>query len=142
MNTVQVCGPFADAGLNELVRGFLRPVRSTHTGDVPIRIDVIEKGDSYVVYAEVPGVTKDAIDVTIEGNTVTIAAAAAAKRETEVRDGERALRTERYAGPKVRSFSLAVELDEVASHARYEAGVLELTLTKKVSAASRKLAIA
>ena len=42
----------------------------------------------------------------------------------------------------MRSFSLAVELDEVASHARYEAGVLELTLTKKVSAASRKLAIA
>ena len=139
MNTVQVCGPFADAGLNELVRGFLRPVRSTHTGDVPIRIDVVEKGDSYVVYAEVPGVAKDAIDVTIEGNTVTIATAA--KRETEVRDGERALRTERHAGPKVRSFSLPVELDEVASHARYEAGVLELTLTKKVSAASRKLAI-
>ena len=139
MNTVQVVGPFADAGFDELVRGFFRPVRVARNGAASIRIDVIEKGDSYVVYAEVPGVAKDAIDVTIEGNTVTIAANV--RRSADVADGERALRNERFAGPMVRTFVLPVELDEAASHAKVEAGVLELTLTKKVVVAGRKLTI-
>jgi len=139
MNTVQVVGPFADAGFDELVRGFFRPVRVARHGAATIRIDVIEKGDSYVVYADVPGVAKDAIDVTIEGNTVTIAANA--KPSTEVAEGERALRNERFAGPLVRTFALPVELDEAASHAKVDAGVLELTLTKKVAIAGRKLTI-
>ena len=139
MNTVQVYGPFADAGLDELVRGFFRPARTARSGAAPIRIDVIEKGDSYVVYAEIPGVTKDVIEVTIEGNAVTIAADV--KRDTEARDGERTLRSERHVGALVRSFTLPVELDEAASHAKYEAGVLELTLTKKAPVAGRKLTI-
>jgi HSP20 family protein len=137
MNTVQVYGPFADAGLDELVRGFFRPARTARSGAAPIRIDVVEKGDSYVVYADIPGVTKDAIEVTIEGNAVTIAAEV--KREAQ--EGERALRSERHVGALVRSFTLPVELDEAASHAKYEAGVLELTLTKKVPVAGRKLTI-
>ncbi|MEP7328169.1 MAG: Hsp20/alpha crystallin family protein [Betaproteobacteria bacterium] len=139
MNTVQVVGPFADAGLDELVRGFFRPVRVAGSGAVPIKIDVIEKGDSYVVLAEIPGVTKDAINVTIEGNAVTIATEA--KIDAEAKDGERTLRSERHAGPRARSFVLPVELDEAASHAKYEAGVLELTLTKKAPVAGRKLTI-
>ncbi len=137
MNTVQVYGPFADAGLDELVRGFFRPARTARTGAAPIAIDVIEKGDSYVVYAEIPGVAKDAIAVTIEGNAVTIATEV--KREAQ--EGERALRSERHVGARVRSFTLPVELDEAASHAKYDAGVLELTLTKKVPVAGRKLTI-
>ncbi len=139
MNTVQVYGPFADAGLDELVRGFFRPARPVRSGAAPIRIDVVEKGDSYVVYADVPGVSKEAIEVTIEGNAVTIAADV--KRDVELKDGERALRSERHAGALVRSFTLPVELDEAASHAKYDAGVLELTLTKKVPVAGRKLTI-
>jgi HSP20 family protein len=137
MNTVQVYGPFADAGLDELVRGFFRPARPARTGAAPIAIDVIEKGDSYVVYAEIPGVSKDAIEVTIEGNAVTIAAEV--KREAQ--EGERALRSERHVGALARSFTLPAELDEAASHAKYDAGVLELTLTKKVPVAGRKLTI-
>ena len=123
--------------MDELVRGFFRPARTARTGAAPIRIDVVEKGDSYVVHAEIPGVSKDAIEVTIEGNAVTIAAAV--KREAQ--EGERALRSERHVGALVRSFTLPVELDEAASHAKYDAGVLELTLTKKVPVAGRKLTI-
>ena len=139
MNTVQVYGPFADAGLDDLVRGFFRPARTARTGTTPIRIDVAEKGDSFVVHAEIPGVSKDAIEVTIEGNAVTIAAEV--KRDVDAKDGERVLRRERHVGALVRSFTLPVELDESASHAKYEAGVLELTLTKKVPVAGRKLTI-
>ena len=113
-----------------------RAVRNTAA---PIRIDVIEKGDTYVVRAEIPGVSKEAIEVTIEGNAVTIAAAA--RSEAEVTEGERVLRSERHVGAMARSFTLPVELDEAASHAKYEAGVLELTLTKKLPVAGRKLTI-
>jgi HSP20 family protein len=77
--------------------------------------------------------------VTIEGNQVTISAEV--KRESEQKDSERPLRSERYYGAVYRSFVLPVELDEAASEARYEGGVLELTLKKKPQLAGRKLTI-
>ena len=83
--------------------------------------------------------SKDDIQVTIEGNQVTIAAEV--KRETEQKDGERLVRSERYFGAVYRSFVLPVEIDEAASHAKYEDGVLELTLAKKRRNAGRKLTI-
>ena len=82
---------------------------------------------------------KDEIQVSIEGNQVTIGAEV--KRETETKEGERLLRTERYSGSVYRAFTLPVEIDESASNAKYENGVLELTLTKKPAVAGRKLTI-
>ena len=60
--------------------------------------------------AEVPGVNKDDIHVTIDGNQVTIAAEV--KRESEQKEGERVLRSERYFGSVYRSFVLPVEIDQ------------------------------
>jgi HSP20 family protein len=139
MNTLQVYDPFGDAGIDQLFRGFFRPVRETRDTAAAIKVDVTEKADAYVVHAEIPGIKKDDIQVTIEGNQVTIAAEV--KRETEAKDGERSLRTERYYGAVYRSFVLPVELDETASKAKYENGVLELTLAKKPQVAGRKLTI-
>ena len=139
MNALQVYGPFADAGFDELIRGFFRPVRETRDAAAPIKVDVTEKPDAFVVHAEIPGVAKDDIQVTIEGNQVTIAAEV--KRESEQKDGDRVLRSERYYGAVYRSFVLPVELDETASQAKYEGGVLELTLAKKAQVAGRKLTI-
>ena len=102
-------------------------------------MDVTENDNAYVVHAEIPGVAKDDIQVSIEGNQVTIGAEV--KRETETKEGERVLRTERYYGSVYRSFTLPVELDEAASTAKYENGVLELTLAKKPAVAGRKLTI-
>ena len=100
--------------------------------------------DGYVVHAEIPGVNRDDIQVTIEGSQVTIAAEV--KRVIEAKDGngkddERVLRSERYYGAVYRSFVLPVELDEEASAAKYENGVLELKLAKKAAVAGRKLTI-
>jgi HSP20 family protein len=139
MTALQVYGPFADAGFEDFVRGFFKPLRQVREGAAPIKLDVVEKGDAYVVKAEVPGVKKDDIQVTIEGNQVTIAAEV--KRETEQKDGERLLRSERYHGAVYRSFVLPVDIDEAASNAKYEDGVLELTLTKRAEAAAKKLTI-
>ena len=138
MTALQVYGPFADAGFEDLVRGFFKPLREPRAAAAPIKVDVVEKPEAFVVRAEVPGVSKDEIQVTIEGDQLTIAAEI--KRETEVKEGERVLRSERYAGSVYRSFVLPVEIDEEASQAKYENGVLELTLAKK-PAAVRKLTI-
>jgi HSP20 family protein len=139
MNALQVYGPFADAGFEDLVRGFFKPVRETREATAPIKVDVTENPAAFVVRAEVPGVAKDDIQVTVEGNQVTISAEV--KRESGQKEGERVLRSERYHGAMFRSFVLPVELDEAASQARCENGVLELTLARKPQVAGRKLTI-
>ena len=138
MHNMTVYHPFAHSGIDELVRGFFRPVRVEKTA-APIKMDVVETDATYVVKAEIPGVNKDEIQVSIEGNQVTIGAEV--KHETETKEGRRLLRTERYSGSVYRAFTLPVEIDETASNAKYENGVLELTLTKKPAAAGRKLTI-
>lgn len=139
MTRFQVVDPFAGPGIDNLFRGFFQPVR--RDGDVPlaIKVDVTENDKGYVIHAEIPGVRKEDIQVTIEANQVTIGAEV--KRETERKDGERSLLTERYAGAVYRSFTLPADLDEQASEAKYENGVLELKLAKKAVVAGRKLAI-
>ena len=139
MSALQVYGPFADAGFEDFVRGFFKPLRQAREGAAPIKVDVVEKGEGYVVKAEIPGVKKDDINVTIEGNQVTISAEV--KRESEQKDGERLVRSERYFGSVYRSFVLPVEIDEAASNAKYEDGILELTLTKTAAQQPRKLTI-
>lgn len=139
MTRVQVYDPFAGAGFDNLFRGFFQPVRREGEAPLAIKVDVAENDKGYVVHAEIPGVKKEDIQVTIEGNQVTIGAEV--KRDTERKDGSRVLLTERYAGAVYRSFTLASELDEESSEAKYENGVLELKLAKKAVVAGRKLAI-
>jgi HSP20 family protein len=140
MAHLQIYGPFADAGFDELFRGFFRPVRGEKTAaPAPVRIDVAESDNAYTVRAEIPGVNKDDIHVAIEGNQVTISSEV--KRESETKDGERVLRSERYYGSVYRSFTLPTELDEAASEAKYDSGILALTLAKKPAVAGRKLTV-
>lgn len=140
MASLQLYDPFADAGIDDLFRGFFRPVRATErTAPAAIKLDVSENDKGYVVHAELPGVNKDEIQVAVEGNQVTIAAEV--KRNGEARDGDRVLRTERYYGAVYRTFTLPSELDETTSEAKYENGVLELRLAKKPAVAGRKLTI-
>ena len=138
MNNLSTHDPFAETGFEELFRGFFRPVRAERA-PAAIRMDVTEMDNAYVVRAEIPGVAKEEIQVSIDGNQVTIGAEL--KREHEAKDGERALRNERRYGSLYRGFTLPVELDESASNARYENGVLELTLAKKPASTGRKLTV-
>lgn len=140
MNHLTRYDPFADAGFDDLFRGFFKPVRLANAPtSATIKMDVTETDKAYVVHAEMPGVKKDEIQVAIEGNQVTISAEV--KKESEQKEGDRVLRSERYYGGVFRSFTLPVELDEAASTARYEHGVLELTLAKRAPVAGRKLTV-
>ena len=138
MSNLTAYDPFAETGFDELFRGFFRPVR-VEKSPAAIKMDVTEVDNAYVVKAEIPSVSKDDIQVSIEGNQVTIGAEV--KRERDVKDGERLLRSERYYGSVYRGFTLPVEVDENTSNAKYENGVLELKLAKKPAQAGRKLAI-
>jgi Molecular chaperone (small heat shock protein) len=102
-------------------------------------MDVKEDEKGYTVHAEMPGVPKDDIHVTIDGSTVTISAEV--KKQTEQKEGERLLRRERQFGRVSRSFVLEHEVDEASASAKYQDGVLELTLPRKAAAAARRLSI-
>jgi HSP20 family protein len=130
--------PFFD--IDELfARPMLRPIMRNVEMEPQIKMDVKESGDSYTVKAEIPGVSKDDIHVSIEGNRVSISAEV--KKEKEEKEGERVLRCERSYGMASRTFTLDTEVDQGKAQAKYADGVLELTLPKKPGTARKQIAI-
>lgn len=143
MNSLLRFDPLADR-LDNFFTAVLRPVSTNdeRTGFTPgseIRIDVREDEKAYVVDAVIPGVKKENIQVAIDGNEVSISAEI--RNEKEIKEGERVLRTERFYGKTARSFALAQEIDETQAIAKYEDGVLNLTLPKKATSSLKKLTI-
>lgn len=137
--TYGVRDPFEAADpFDNLFRGFFRPVQADKA--MPqLRMDVTESSESYRVHVDMPGVNKDEIQVSIDGNTVSISAEV--KRQAEQKEGDDVLRRERYSGRVSRSFALENELDEEQASARYQDGVLELVLPKKAATAAKRLTI-
>lgn len=133
--------PFGDV-FDDLLKGFfVRPMTYEGQPAAPgrIRMDVSEKDGAYVVYAEIPGVKKEDIQVNIDGDQVSISAEA--RGETEAKENERVLHRERYYGKVARAFRLGTDIDQAAANAKYADGVLELTLPKKADVAGRQLTI-
>lgn len=138
--------PFQTTGIfsgndpfDEVFKGFFRPVRVENQAPTQFKMDVKEDDKGYQVHAEIPGVKKEDIHVTIDGNQVSISAEV--KQEKEVKEGEKVLRSERYYGKVARSFALGADIDENTAQAKYDNGVLELTLPKKVVAPTKRLTI-
>ena len=136
MNKLTRADPFDD-----LFRGFfVRPVdMNLPATTASIKMDVTEQPKAFLVHAELPGVKKEDIHVTIEGSQVSISAEI--KQEKEVKEGDRVLRSERYFGQVSRSFQLAQDVDEAQALAKFNDGVLELTLPKKAAGTSKRLTI-
>jgi HSP20 family protein len=128
--------------VDDLFKGFfVRPVAYEGRGDAPVRmkVDVAEANGAYTVTAELPGVRKEDIQVTIDANQVTLSAEV--KREREVTQDERVLHSERTYGKATRSFTLPQEVDEAKAEAKFRDGVLELKLPKKAAAARKQISI-
>jgi len=140
MANVSVYDPFGEA-LDDLFKGFfVRPVRYPGEGQVAqIKVDVSETEKAYTVQAEIPGVRKEDINVSIDGNRVEISAEV--QKEQEQKEGEKVLRTERYHGRMYRVFALGAEIDEAQAQAKYTDGVLQLTLPKKAATQGKQLNI-
>jgi HSP20 family protein len=141
MANVTRFNPFDDS-FDELLRGFfVRPMafEGTPQAAQAIRIDVREDENAYTVHAEIPGIKKDDIHVTIDNEQIAISAEI--RNEREVKEGERVLRAERHYGKVYRAFTLGQAVDDDKAVAKYADGVLELTLPKKVAVSARRLSI-
>ena len=132
--------PFND--LDDLFKGlFVRPMRvDLDLGpQMRMKIDVTKTDDTYTVKADIPGVKKDDIQVSIDGNEVTISGEI--KKESEEKKGEEVLRSERHYGKVSRSFTLPHDVGEAKVVAKYADGVLKLTLPMKSKVATRKITV-
>lgn len=134
--------PFGDL-VDDFFKGFLvRPLAYEGAGrEAPprMKVDVAEKNGAYAVTAELPGVKKEDIQISIDGAQVTLAAEV--KREKEASQDERLLHAERVYGKVSRSFTLPQEIDEAKAEAKFKDGVLELTLPKKAATQRKQISI-
>jgi len=132
--------PFGEL-FDDIFKGyFVRPVLSEGRDATPrLKIDVAEQDGAFKVQAEIPGVKKDDIQVTIDGDQVSISAEV--KQEKDVKEGERVVHSERHYGKVSRTFRLGYEVDEAKAQAKYADGMLELVLPKKANTSHRQLTI-
>jgi HSP20 family protein len=93
----------------------------------PPTLDVYEQKDDLIVKAEIPGLTKDEIDISLEGNTLTIKGEK--KKEEEVKE-EDYYRSERTYGAFSRTIELPVAVQTDRVNASFKDGVLEIRLPK------------
>jgi HSP20 family protein len=134
-------GNLFDDFFRDVAPGFY--VKPLHGDPLPspgqIKMDVKENGNAYTVQAEIPGVTKEDIHVSIEGNMVTLSAEV--KQQDTQTKADKLLRSERYYGSVSRGFQLPQDIDQSQAKAKYDNGVLTLTLPKKQGSGAQKLRI-
>ena len=141
MNSLITRGGLFDDFFRDVAPSFY--VRPLHGDPLPspaqIKIDVKESERAYTVQAELPGVPKDDIQVSLDGNVVTLRAEVK-QQDAQTKD-DKVLRSERYFGSVSRSFQLPQDIDQNESRAKYDNGVLTLVLPKKAVTGGRKLTI-
>lgn len=134
MNSLISRGNLFDDFFRDVAPGFY--VKPLHGDPLPspaqIKVDVRETDKIYTVQAEVPGVRKEDIHVSLDGNVVTLRAEV--KQQDSTEKDEKVLRSERYFGAVSRSFQLPVDIDQAQARAKYDNGVLTMTLPKKQAA--------
>lgn len=130
--------PFSD--FDNLFKGFvMRPVFQGMPASPQMKLDVSEDDNAYTIKAEIPGVRKEDIHISVDGKLVSISAEV--KKETEEKKGKKVVHSERYYGQVSRSFTLEKEVDQGAAQAKYTDGVLEAVLPKKKGAAATQIAV-
>jgi len=141
MNSLVSRGSLFDDFFKDIAPGFY--VRPLHGDNLPapsqIKVDVKETDGGYTVQAEVPGVPKEDIHVSIDGNVVSLRAEV--RQLDQQTEGEKVLRSERYFGSVARSFQLPADIDAGQAKAKYDNGILTLTLPKKLNNAAQRLNI-
>lgn len=126
--------------MEDLLRSMGR--RSTYSREfenaMEMRLDIAEDDAGYTVDIDIPGVRKEDIEVSVEGNQVAVRAEVS--RELSQGKGKE-LYSERYSGQAFRNFALPLEVDAAKAKAAYDGGVLRLTLPKKPGASVKRLTI-
>ena len=100
-------------------------------------LDLYESGDHFVAVAELPGMRRDVIDISLHDGTLTISG----ERTRESSNGETAQRTERYVGSFRRSIALPTRVDPSKVTATYQDGILRVTLSKAEEAKPKQIQV-
>jgi HSP20 family protein len=101
-------------------------------------INVWEKDNGLVVTTELPGMDPDKINVTVNGNVLTISGTS---EPEPLKEGEVYLRQERESGSFQRNFELPYQVDAQKIEARYERGILQITLPRAEEDLPKKIKI-
>ena len=119
------------------MQGLMSGVEDSQSTWAPV-VDIFEMGDDVVIRAELPGVEKDDVDISVENNTLMLRGER--KRETGFEE-KGAYHLERSFGTFARSFTLPKTVDSDRISASCKNGVLELTIPKVVQVKPRKIEI-
>ena len=102
-----------------------------HRAQNLLRTDIKETKEGYELVIDVPGFKKDEVKVALKDGYLTVSAAKGLDEEEDDRKTGRYIRRERYAGSMSRSFYVGDGVKEEDIHAKYEDGILKLSLPKK-----------
>jgi HSP20 family protein len=131
--------PFQDV-ISELGKDFvIKPLGMAGQAISRIRLDLDEDDTAYTLRAEIPGARKEDVQVSVEGNKVSLAAEV--RHETHGAAGQRNLYSERSYGRASRTFTLPEEVDAQAAAAQYRDGVLTLVLPKKAGTTGKRVPV-
>jgi HSP20 family protein len=128
-----------DTALNRFFGG--REANGGNGGWAPYGVDVREDGDHLYVEAELPGFRKDEVDITLENQTLTIAAERKSEKSEGEKGGDYLLRERRYSR-FLRSFTLPPTVDDKNVDAKLNDGVLTITLNKREETKPRRISVA
>lgn len=122
--------------LDSLFDHFLSPLSSSETGFFSPRVDITDKGEHFIIAAELPGVEKEDIHLELHNGVLTLSAEVK-QSEKEEKDG-RVIRQERRYGHFQRSFTVGDAVQENDITASFENGILTVTAPKSQQAEPQK----
>lgn len=136
--------PFGRRSLIDELFGDVNPgffIRPLHGDGLPsqIKVEVKEDKDSYTVLAELPGLKKEDIHVSVDNKLLTISAEI--QQEDKKTEDEKVIHSERYYGQVSRSIELQTEIDLSRAQAKYDQGILSMQLPKKTGSSTQRLTV-
>lgn len=132
--------------LNRMQRDFDRMFSSFFPGydesETPVswtpQLDVTETNEAYLLEMDVPGLTREDIQINLHDGVLTISGE---RQSRDLQENDSVVRVERHVGRFFRSFSMPKKVNDKKIEARHENGVLTVTLPKVEDSKPRKITI-
>lgn len=120
-------------------RDVARANGETNTGAITFTpaVDIFERGETTVIMAEMPGVSAEDIDVTLERRVLTLRG----KVKSHAPEGYQRLSSEYREGDYLRVFTLSDEIDQAHINAEFKSGLLRLELPRTTEAQPKKITV-
>lgn len=123
---------------SDIMDEFFNDVVSARRDNFVPSIDISETADQFLISAELPGMKKDDIDISLENGRLSISGERSFEHEE---DGKKYHRVETKYGSFNRSFQLPDNVDEGSINAKYEDGLLNITIDKAEDKVKKKIEI-